>query len=120
MANYRPRFTNLHPLLILEPVYSTVKGVKSKKYPEPDMTNTAKVFNGTFRSYRGNEADVNGVVSVEDMVTIETWYRPDISTECRIYNPRNGRTYEVVTNPDSANGKNQVVSFKAKWLGGKA
>ena len=120
MANYRPRFTSLHPLLILEPIYTSSKGVKTKNYPDPDMSNKSKSFNGTIRTYRGQERDINGLVSLEDIVTIETWYRPDITAETRIYNPRNGKTYEVITIPESANEKNQVLSFQARAIGGKA
>ena len=91
MANYRPRFTSLHPLLILEPIYTSSKGVKTKNYPDPDMSNKSKIFNGTIRRYGD-----------------------------RIFNPRNGKTYEVITIPESANEKNQVLSFQARAIGGKA
>lgn len=116
MANYRPRLTNLVPLIILNPKWETKQGVRKKTYPQKSDL----VFQGTFRTYGGSEGvDRNGLYALEDTATIECWFRPDITSETRIYNPRNGKTYEVMNAPEDANQKSQILRFKVKAIGGK-
>lgn len=122
MANYRPRLTNLIPMLILNPTHEVIHGVNKKTYPTREEAEEDKhnIFQGTFRTFGGTERSLNNLFIVEDTASIETWYRPDITTDTKILNLRNGKIYDVVNVPESANQKDQILSFKVKWSGGKA
>ena len=78
MREYRPAlFTT--PIKLLAPGYQTVKGVPRKIYPED-----GELIWCSFKTYGGTERTVNDIYAIEDTAVIETWYRPDIRSDCRI------------------------------------
>lgn len=114
MANYRPQLDNTIPLFLFVPTYTKVSGVSKKTYPE-----TGTLFFGNFKTYGGTERDVNGVYSIEDTATIETWFNPDIAGDCRI-GLESGAMYEVIGEPENVNMRNQFLRFKVKRVKGGA
>ena len=105
------------PMRLLVPTYSVVQAVEVKTYPEAQ--DGILIF-GSFRTFGGTERESNGLYFVEDTATIETWYRSDIKTDCRIYIPSTGQTYEIVSPPENVRMENQFLQFKVRNIRGRA
>ena len=67
---------------------------------------------GSFRTFGGTERDVNGVYSVENTATAETWYRPDIASDCRIALPEQGKVYDILGEPENIEMRNQYIRMR--------
>lgn len=113
MADYNPpvRFTT--PVILLVPTYTSYNGVNKKTYPQ-----TGPLVMVSFRTFGGTETTVNGVLSVENTATVETWFNPDIKADCRLV--LNGRNYEILGEPENINQRNQFLRFKVRAVGGGA
>lgn len=114
---YRPILDNTIPLILLIPTYRTVSGVAVKDYPS---ISSGTLIYGSFKTYGGTEWNVNNLYSIEDTAIVETWYRPDIKSDCRIYVPSNGGTYEIWNEPENINMRNQFIRFKVRRYKGGA
>lgn len=117
MAEYRPSLPFSTPLLLLVPTYETKQGVKVKSYT--DSTGGILIY-GTFKTYGGTETTSNGVLMVEDTATIETWYRPDINSNCRIALAGSEAVYEIIGQPEDINQRHQWLQFKVRRIKGGA
>ena len=106
MADFKPSFPYSTAIELLIPTYGKVKGTDVKTYPEEGIR-----LNCSFKTYGGTESVVNGVLSVIDTAMIETWYRPDIKTECRIKVLQTGGLYEEKYFSSVHN-----FSFAYRWL----
>lgn len=122
MNSYRPQLDNTIPLILLKPTYTTVSGVDKKTFPtiEEALVDEDNTFFGSFKTYGGTEKNVNGVYSIEDTATIETWYRPDIKSDCRVASPYSGAIYDVINEPEDINMRHQFLKFKVKRVKGGA
>lgn len=117
MAMYRPSLPFSTALMLLVPTYTTVNGVKKKTYPTVE---NGVLFYGSFKTYGGTETTVNGVYSVEDTANIETWFRPDITSGCRIAVAGTNAIYDVVGEPENLDMRNQFLKFKVNRVKGGA
>lgn len=117
MAQYKPSTPFSTPLMLLIPTYADTYGVPTKKYP--DITDGILIF-GSFKTYGGTEREVNGIYSVENTATIETWYRPDIQSNCRIGVLDTGEIYDILGNPENINMRNLYLKFKVQQVKGGA
>ena len=125
MANYIPDLSNSIPQILLTPTYKSVTGVVTKSYPtieealekKDSSGKSINLFFGTFKTYGGTERDVNGVYSIEDTANVETWFRPDIKSDCRI-GLETGEIYDVLGEPENVNRRNQFLKFKVKRVKG--
>lgn len=117
--SFRPNSPFDAAMKILIPTVSMVKGVKKKTFPDPDTLSDDYLFFGSFRTFGGTENFSNDVYTVYDTAIIETWYRPDITTECQIYLCDTGQTFEVITVPENIDMRNQYMQFKVQKIGGK-
>ena len=115
MANYRPDLDNTIPLGLLIPTYATISGVPTKTYPPISQS---VLFYGNFKTYGGTERDINGLYSIEDTAIVETWYRPDIKSDCRVCVLATGAAYEIWHEPENINMRNQFLRFKVKRVKG--
>lgn len=113
MAEYRPKLPFNVPLLLLIPSYEAVKGTQVKRYPADGIL----IF-GSFKTYGGTETTVNGVYCVVDTANIETWFRPDIRSGCRIMRAEDGAVYEIIGEPENINMRNQFLKFKVRRVNG--
>lgn len=111
---YRPRSTFNVPMELLVPNYTSVSGVSKKTYHS-----RGELLFGSFKSYGGTEKEVNGVYSIEDTASVETWYRPDIRSNCRI-KLESGAVYDVISEPENIEMRNQFVKFKVRRVKGGA
>ena len=105
------------PLMLLIPTYSNSYGAETKTYPNID--NGVLIY-GSFRTFGGTERDVNGVYSIENTATIETWFRPDIKSNCRIGVPQTGAIYDILGEPENIGLRNQYLRFKVTEVKGGA
>ena len=116
MAKFKPSLFST-PMILLVPSYTVDLDVGVKTYPEPA---DGIRINGSFRAYGGTERDINGLYSVDDTAIIETWYRPDIQSDCRIYVPDLGVTYEILGRPEDIELRHQYLKFKVMAYTGGA
>lgn len=128
MANFRPSAPFSVSMVLLTPAYSTAYGVSKKTFPsitealnEVDTNDKPiNLFFGNFKTYGGTERDVDGLYVIEDTASIETWYRPDIVSDCRIGVIATGAVYEIWGEPENINMRNQYLKFKVRRYKGGA
>jgi hypothetical protein len=117
MAQFRLASPLNVPLMLLIPTYSKKFAVESKSYP--DMSDGILIY-GNFRTFGGTERDVNGVYSIENTATVETWFRPDIKSNCRIGVPQTGQVYDILGEPENVGMRNQYLVLKLLEVKGGA
>ena len=115
--NYKPQNTFSTALVLLTPTYTTVNGVRKKTFPAVE---DGAPFFASFKTYGGTERDVNGVYSVEDTANIETWFRPDITSGCRVAIAGTSAVYDIVGEPENLDMRNQFLKFKITRVKGGA
>ena len=101
---------------LLIPTESKVKGVTKKDFPDPLKVD--EVFFGSFRTFGGTETLVNNVYTVEDTATINTWFNPAITSDCRIYLCDTGEQWDVLGRPEDIDMRHQYMQIKVKKVGG--
>ena len=109
MARFRLASPLDVPLMLLQPTYSNQYAVDVKTYPK--MSNGVLIY-GNFRTFGGTERENNGLYSVENTATVETWYRPDIKSNCRIGVPQTGQVYDILGEPENIGMRNQYLRLK--------
>lgn len=114
---YKPNTPFNVPMCLLIPSASSNYGVTTKAFPEPS---DAPLFFGSFRTFGGSDVTANGVYSVEDTATIDTWYRPDIKPDCRIVLADTGDTYEIVGTPEDIEMRHQYLQIRVRRVKGGA
>ena len=71
-----------------------------------------------WKTYGGTEQTVDGVYSVIDTATVTTWYRPDITSKCRV--KLGEAVYEIINEPENIEQQNRVLQFKVRRVKGGA
>ena len=117
MAENRPQLPFTTPLRLLIPTYETVKGTTVKKFP---AVSTAPIIFASFKTYGGTETTVNDVYTLIDTADIETWFRPDIRSDCEIVRAVDGARYEIINEPENISMRNQFLKFKVQRVKGGA
>lgn len=117
MAQFKLSAPFTVPLMLLVPTYTDPYGVGTKTYPT--LANGI-LFYGNFKTYGGTEREVNGLYSVENTAIIETWFRPEIKSDCRIGVLQTGEIYDVLGEPENINMRNQYLRFKVMQVRGGA
>ena len=117
MANYRPNSPFSTALVLLEPTYTQINGVRKKSYPNIE---NGEMFFGSFKTYGGTETTENGIYSVIDTATVECWYRPDIKSDSGIAIAGTNRVYEVIGEPENIDMRNQYLRFSVRSVKGGA
>lgn len=105
------------PLMLLIPTYSEELAVEKKTFPNLEE---GILIYGSFRTFGGTDRDVNGLYSVENTATIDTWFRPDIKSDCRIGIPQTGEIYEILGEPENISMRNQYLRLKVIQVKGGA
>ena len=121
MANlkkaYRPYLPFTTALIVLKPTITNVQGVRTKTLPA--VTDGFQI-NASFKTYGGTETDVNGVYSIIDTADVETWYTPEITSDCVIVVATTGARYEIINEPENIEMRNQFLKFKIRRVKGGA
>lgn len=117
MAQYRPTLPFSTALVVLTPTYEKVNGVAKPTIPA--LKDGFKI-NASFRSFGGTERTINGVYSIVDTADVETWYRPDITSDCIIAVEASGNLYKILGDVENIAMRNQFLRFKIERIKGKA
>lgn len=117
MQAYNPSAPFSTPLVLLIPAYSTVGGVRKKTFPSIE---NGIIFFGSFKTFGGTERDVNGIYSIEDTATIETWFFEELTSGCRVAVAGTSKVYEIIGEPENINLRNQYLRFKVSRVKGGA
>ena len=115
MAEYKPQSPFATAFKISTPTTTTVKGVPTKTYTE-----SATVYCGTFRTFGGTENVKDGLYSVIDTATLETWFTPNLKANCRVHVLDNDTYYEVVGTPENIQMRNQYMKARLQAVKGGA
>ena len=115
--NFKPAAPFNVPMKLLVPVTVQIQGVAKKTFSDPD---NSELFYASFRKFGGTENTQNGVYTLIDTATVNTWYRPDIQANCRIYLCDTEQTYEIISDPEDINMRHQYLQFKVRKVGGKS
>jgi hypothetical protein len=114
MVDYKPSpFTT--PMKLLTPTYETVKGVKKKIYQAD-----GDLIWCSFKTYGGTERTENDVYAIEDTAKVETYFRPDITANCRVMLAESGATYDIINEPEDVNQRHKYHVFKVRRVKGGA
>ncbi len=127
MTSYRLEIDNPIPLILLIPVTLNKQGVVQKTFPTIEEALSYKdenkrpinLFYGSFKTYGGTETDINGIHSIMDTANIETWYRPDIKSDCRIVRANDNAIFDIINEPEDINQRHQFLKFKVKRIKGE-
>lgn len=112
---YRPNAINelRTPVKLLIPTIQKYNGVSKKVYPKDSEI----ILFVNWKTFGGTETAVNGVVSIVDTAEVTTWYRPDITANCRLLR-ENGSVYEIISEPENCDMSNQFCEFKVERVKG--
>ena len=113
--SYSPSLPFSAPLRLHKPTYTKVKG-----FPVASFEGDGILIYGTFKTYGGTEQTVNGLYSVLDTAEIETWYRPDITSDCIIELADTGARYQIMGEPENIARRNQFLKLKVQRVKGGA
>ena len=116
MARYKgaPNFTVA--MKLLKPTSTMSKGTRVDVFPDPD---TLTPFFGSFKTYGGSESLSNDVLTVFDTAIIDTWYDPEITTDCQILICETGKRYRIISEPENIDMRHKFMQFKVQRVGGK-
>ena len=117
MRAYKPQTPFDVAMKLLVPTETKVKGATKKVFPEPEDVNS--MFFGSFRTYGGTENFSNEVYTVIDTATIDTWWNPEVTADCRIYLCETGEIWDVVARPENIGMRHQYMQIKVQKVGGK-
>lgn len=115
MRVFRPSFPFSTTIELLKPTYSTKKGVTIKTYAE-----TGDKIKCAFKTYGGTEITNNDIYTIVDTAQVETWYRTDLKSDCRIKVLQTGKIYEIFGNIENIEMRNQFAKFKVRAVEGGA
>lgn len=95
------------------PTKQKVKGSLELTYPDNGI-----LFYGNFRTFGGTESTADGLFTVFATAIVETWYRPEFNTSCRIKICETGEIYRIISPPEDIEFRHQFSSFKIEKVGG--
>ena len=111
MASFRPSVPFSTVLIVLKPIVTKVAGVVKKSLPDLD---TGFKIHSSFKTYGGTEQTVDGIIAIDDTADVETWFRPDITSDCFVVVANTGATYEIINEPENIEQRNQFLKFKVR------
>ena len=115
VAIYRPLRPFDIPFLVY-PISTVVKKGSPKKVEGKPF-----LIYASCSSFGVTETKKNDLLVIEDTWNIETWYRPDITSECLIsFAHESEQKYEILGTPENINHRNQFLKFKIRKKGGVA
>lgn len=116
MANYRPAEAEqmTTPFKLQVPIPKVVSGVSKFDYKDAEEP----IFLASFKSYGGTEKIVNDVLSIIDTAQVVCFYRPDITSNCKIINLKTNAVYRVIGEPENTDERDQFLKFKVERVKG--
>ena len=95
-----------------------VKGVTVKTFT--DVPGDSGVIMCNFKTYGGTEKVVNNLLAVEDTAQIVCWYRPDITSACRLKRLSDNAVFEIIGEPENLEMRNVELQIKIRRVKGGA
>lgn len=78
-----------------------------------------RLFWGSFATYGGTETQVNGLISIQDTATVETYFDPAFAASARVALANDpAKLYEVVGEPENIEQRNRYTKFKVTRVKG--
>ena len=115
MTAFKPSFPYSKAVELLIQTYTTVKGVPTKVFPSKGIQ-----INCSWKTYGGTETTNNDLYTIVDTANVETWYRPDIKSDCRLRVIETGDVYEILGKPENIDMRNQFLKIKVRGVHGGA
>jgi len=117
---YQPSVPFTTPLIVLKPTeYTKVAGVPKKVLP--DLKDGFLIW-ASFKTYGGSrneEKTVDGLLSIEDTASVETWFRPDITSDCVVVLANDTKAqYQILNEPENIEQRNQYLKFRVRRVKG--
>lgn len=114
MSSYKPSFPFNVPARILTATFTKVNGVNVKSFTDGDQ-----IFVSA-KSYGGTERVVDDQYVIVDTLSIETWFRPDITSDCCIKLLDDNSIWEILNTPEDIDRRHQFLKFKVQRYKGNA
>ena len=111
---YRPKQPFNVAAQILTATTRKVNGINQKTFVDGDA------FFCSARSFGGTEKVINNVYVIEDTMQIETYYRSDINASCHIKLLDDDTEWEIISDPENIDRRNQFLIFKVRRIKGGA
>lgn len=109
---YRPKVPFNVPAVLLVPEYEKINGVEKKSFT--DGIN----FFCSAKSYGGTEKVINDKYVIEDTLEIDTYFYPEIKSNCRVRLEDDKSVWEIINSPENIDRKNQYLKFKVRRIKG--
>lgn len=113
MSDYRPDLNHMVPFMFLKPVHTMVNGMDQKSYPDK-----GPIIYASYKTYGGSEREVNGINVIEDTGVMETWYRPDLTSDCLLIRLGDKAKFEIQNEPENISMMNKYLKFRVRRLKG--
>ena len=112
MREYQPITPFTTPGTYFIPTETMVKGVLKKTF------DAGHTFYCSFRTFGGTDRVVDGITTVEDTATIETWYDPSLTSKCKLL--IDGDYYEILGKPEDIGKRHKWYKMKIRAITGGA
>lgn len=112
---YKPTSPFNVPAKIIFATYQKINGINKKVFVE-----SADTIFVSAKSYGGTEKVINDQYVIEDTMEIETWFRPDITSECNLRLLDDNSEWEIINNPENIERRNLFLKFKVRRINGGA
>ena len=118
MSIYKSELQNMStPCCLLVPSYIKKGGKEIKEFPAVDDTNNL-IFFCSFKSFGGTDILKDGIYTVEDTANIFTYFDPKIKSNCRIVRLTDNAVFDIISEPENVDQRNQFLKFKVKRFKG--
>lgn len=101
--------------ILQKPTQGNYNGVRTNTY-----TDDSAVIFANFKTYGGTEKLVDGMIEVEETAEIVCWYRPDITSGCRVKRAQDNAVFAILGDPEDIEYRHQYLKFKVRRVKGGA
>lgn len=110
MSNYTMQKRYSTPCRVLKPTTKKINGCVVKTYEEGD------VFFASVKSYGGTDTIINNVYVIQDTLSIETFYREEIKSNCKVKLLDDNTEWEIINTPEQIDREKKIILFKVKRI----
>ena len=118
---YRPDLKRPEVFFLIKKIGTdTQQGMVSVKYEDTNTALKDKSHRllGSFRTFQGTETVYEGTRVYEDTGVINCTYSSQVHIHDRVFVPKTGKVYDIVTEPEDITLKHKFLVFKVKRVNG--
>ena len=118
--SYIPDLKDFVPLILLKPTKKMVSGLETKVFPKLEE---GELFQGSVKFYNlpfNKDKKLNDLAVIADTATVNTWFNPEIKSDCRVAFANTGAIFDIIGEPENINQRSQFMSFKLRRIKGGA